>query len=169
MSKKTLGSHPSPEAPPEELVRDAKEARMRHDSAGADSPGRGVPAHVHDATRHARGSGDDTPSRDLDKVIVRLPDGMRDALKAVAAANNRSMNAEIVARLQDSMEWPRLVATAEASFASVGEALHTAETLVSQAVDLAEHYKTQAETATAKIEDMQAKLVRLRNVNREPG
>ncbi|EPE98448.1 Arc family DNA-binding protein [Rhizobium grahamii] len=43
-------------------------------------------------------------SRDLDKVIVRLPDGMRDQLKTMAAQNNRSMNAEIVARLAESLE-----------------------------------------------------------------
>lgn len=42
-------------------------------------------------------------SRDLDKVIVRLPDGMRDALKATASENNRSVNAEIVARLSASL------------------------------------------------------------------
>ncbi|WP_322997492.1 Arc family DNA-binding protein [Castellaniella sp.] len=44
----------------------------------------------------------ESPSRDLDKVIVRLPEGMRDRLKAAAADNNRSMNAEIVARLEGS-------------------------------------------------------------------
>jgi plasmid stability protein len=37
--------------------------------------------------------------QESDKFIVRLPDGMRDALKARAAGNNRSMNAEIVAIL----------------------------------------------------------------------
>lgn len=39
-----------------------------------------------------------------DKYIVRFPPGMRDRLKEAAAANNRSMNAEIVARLQKSLE-----------------------------------------------------------------
>ncbi len=34
-----------------------------------------------------------------DKFVVRLPDGMRDELKAAARENNRSMNAEIVSRL----------------------------------------------------------------------
>lgn len=42
----------------------------------------------------------DTVSRALDKVIVRLPDGMRDHLKDVAQLNKRSMNAEIVAQLE---------------------------------------------------------------------
>ncbi|NKB79107.1 Arc family DNA-binding protein [Ochrobactrum daejeonense] len=41
-----------------------------------------------------------SPAADLDKVIVRLPDGMRDQLKSEAKENNRSLNAEIVARLE---------------------------------------------------------------------
>lgn len=36
------------------------------------------------------------PSQLQDRFIVRLPDGMRDAIKASAKANHRSMNAEIV-------------------------------------------------------------------------
>lgn len=48
----------------------------------------------------------DTPSRSLDKVIVRLPDGMRDRIREAAENNNRSMNAEIVARLDASLNPP---------------------------------------------------------------
>jgi hypothetical protein len=33
-----------------------------------------------------------------------MPDGMRDRLKAAAAENNRSLNAEIVARLEKSLD-----------------------------------------------------------------
>lgn len=44
------------------------------------------------------------PSDTADKVLVRMPDGMRDNLKTAAKANNRTMNAEIVARLQQSFE-----------------------------------------------------------------
>ncbi|GAB1581724.1 Arc family DNA-binding protein [Phyllobacterium phragmitis] len=40
------------------------------------------------------------PSEEKDRFMVRLPDGMRDKLKAVADANKRTMNAEIVARLE---------------------------------------------------------------------
>lgn len=36
-----------------------------------------------------------------DKFMLRLPDGMRDRIKDAAAANNRSMNAEIVATLEE--------------------------------------------------------------------
>jgi len=42
----------------------------------------------------------DTPSRKLDQYIVRFPDGMRDQLKEAAKENNRSLNAEIIARLE---------------------------------------------------------------------
>lgn len=45
-----------------------------------------------------------SPAMALEKVIVRLPDGMRDLLKTSAEANNRSMNAEIVARLEASFQ-----------------------------------------------------------------
>lgn len=39
-----------------------------------------------------------------EKYIVRLPEGMRDRIAESAKANNRSMNAEIVARIQNSFE-----------------------------------------------------------------
>lgn len=37
-----------------------------------------------------------------DKFMLRLPDGMRDRIKDAAEKNNRSMNAEIVSRLENS-------------------------------------------------------------------
>lgn len=46
----------------------------------------------------------DTESRHADKYIIRFPDGMRDRLKEEARTNNRTLNAEIVARLQASFE-----------------------------------------------------------------
>ncbi len=39
-------------------------------------------------------------SRDANKFIVRLPDGMRDRIKEIAAENQRSMNAELVYQLK---------------------------------------------------------------------
>lgn len=41
--------------------------------------------------------------QDSDKFIIRFPAGMRNMLKARAAGNNRSMNAEIVAILGAAM------------------------------------------------------------------
>lgn len=46
------------------------------------------------------------PSRLAEQFVVRFPDGMRDRLKEAAHANGRSMNAEIVARLQQSLDAP---------------------------------------------------------------
>lgn len=45
------------------------------------------------------------PSQTQDKFVLRLPDGMRDRIKAAAEANNRSMNSEIVATLEE--KYPR--------------------------------------------------------------
>lgn len=41
-----------------------------------------------------------TVHRDSDQVLLRLPDGMRNALKRMATENDRSMNAQIVALLR---------------------------------------------------------------------
>ncbi|MGG3814202.1 Arc family DNA-binding protein [Methylorubrum rhodesianum] len=46
---------------------------------------------------------DPYPSETQDRFLLRMPDGMRDRLKAEAEANKRSMNAEIVARLEASL------------------------------------------------------------------
>lgn len=43
-------------------------------------------------------------TRESDRFIVRLPEGMRDQLSASAKESGRSMNAEVVARLQASYE-----------------------------------------------------------------
>lgn len=40
------------------------------------------------------------PSALADKFMLRLPDGMRERIASKAKANNRSMNAEIVATLE---------------------------------------------------------------------
>lgn len=44
------------------------------------------------------------PSESQDRYIVRFPDGMRDRIAEAAKANNRSMNSEIIARLEASFE-----------------------------------------------------------------
>lgn len=42
-------------------------------------------------------------SRTAEKFVVRLPDGVRDRIAAIASENRRSMNSEIVHRLEDSL------------------------------------------------------------------
>lgn len=43
-------------------------------------------------------------SRTADKFVVRLPNGMRDRIAEVARTQHRSMNSEIVARLESSLQ-----------------------------------------------------------------
>ncbi|WP_286788624.1 MULTISPECIES: Arc family DNA-binding protein [unclassified Pseudomonas] len=42
-------------------------------------------------------------SRTADKFVVRLPEGMRDHIADVARYHHRSMNSEIIARLEQSL------------------------------------------------------------------
>ncbi|WP_281930907.1 Arc family DNA-binding protein [Roseibium album] len=44
-------------------------------------------------------------AKDLDKVILRLPDGMRDRLKKLAAKNKMSMNELVVQVLENQFPW----------------------------------------------------------------
>lgn len=51
-------------------------------------------------------------SRNADKFVVRLPDGMREQITQLASQHHRSMNSEIVGRLEESIaaDDPRLAA-----------------------------------------------------------
>ena len=42
-------------------------------------------------------------SRTADKFVVRLPEGMRERISDVARDHHRSMNSEIIARLEQSL------------------------------------------------------------------
>lgn len=53
----------------------------------------------------------ETLAKDLDKFVLRLPDGLRDRIKAAAEMNNRSMNAEIVTTLEGA--YPRPISLEE--------------------------------------------------------
>ena len=43
-------------------------------------------------------------SRTADKFVVRLPEGMRDRIAEVARDQHRSMNSEIIPRLENSLQ-----------------------------------------------------------------
>jgi hypothetical protein len=43
-------------------------------------------------------------SRIADKFVVRLPDGMRERIAEVSKGNHRSMNSEIIARLERTLK-----------------------------------------------------------------
>ena len=42
-------------------------------------------------------------SREQDKFVIRLPDGLRPEIASVASRNQRSMNGEIINRLERSL------------------------------------------------------------------
>lgn len=46
----------------------------------------------------------DTPTRDQNKFIVRMPEGMRERLRREAEISGRSMNTEIIVRLEQSLD-----------------------------------------------------------------
>lgn len=50
------------------------------------------------------------PSDNVDKLLLRFPEGMRDRIKEAAEKSGRSMNAEVVTRLEFALEhdiWER--------------------------------------------------------------
>lgn len=49
-------------------------------------------------------------SHEKDKFVIRLPDGLRPAINAKAKANLRSMNNEIIHRIERSLELELLYA-----------------------------------------------------------
>lgn len=48
-------------------------------------------------------SSPETARQEVEKFVVRLPQGMRARIADVARANHRSMNSEIITRLEDSL------------------------------------------------------------------
>ena len=51
------------------------------------------------------------PSEMQERIIVRLPDGMRDRLAELAKSNNRSVNAEVVSCLEALLKGEAVNAT----------------------------------------------------------
>ncbi|WP_170930033.1 MULTISPECIES: Arc family DNA-binding protein [unclassified Pseudomonas] len=43
----------------------------------------------------------------VDRFVLRLPEGLRQTLKRIAKQNQRSLNAEIVSRMERSLAGPR--------------------------------------------------------------
>lgn len=66
-----------------------------------------------------------------DQYMLRLPDGMRERIKAAAEASNRSMNAEIVAALEEKYPAP----VAPPLWDALGKALDFLEGLTKQERD----------------------------------
>jgi hypothetical protein len=71
-----------------------------------------------------------TNSRDADKFVVRLPDGLRERIAAAAAGHLRSMNSEVVARLLESID-------ADANAQAGAVTVYLPELVASEIADLA--------------------------------
>lgn len=65
------------------------------------------------------------PSESLDKLMLRMPDGMRPRLKAMAALNRRSLNSEVIVHLERALA--SATATTGASFAGATPAVASDE------------------------------------------
>ena len=102
----------------------------------------------------------DFPSRGLDKFVLRLPDGMRDKIGVVARANKRTMNAEIVQRL-------------EASFSSTEEPLQVVNENTAEAEMILELKSFRAEFAefveTIGVPDFSNEGAAIREIRRMVG
>ncbi|WP_319568277.1 Arc family DNA-binding protein [Cohaesibacter marisflavi] len=101
----------------------------------------------------------DSPSRKLEQYIVRFPDGMRDRIKDAAKQNGRSMNAEIIHRLEGSLaiEYPGEEAEIEEILQMVEDA----------AVSLASEPKTKEEDVAmtiAALEDYEKREIKSREI-----
>lgn len=91
-------------------------------------------------------------NRESDRFMLRLPDGMRDRLKDEAAKNNRSMNAEIIARL-------------EASFAPEAPELASG---LAEAVSIIEQQKDIIDRQGAQIEKILSEIIETMSVRHSP-
>lgn len=67
-----------------------------------------------------------------DKYVVRFPDGMRDQLKQLASENGRSLNAEIIYRLQSTLEMDAYVPEINAHIETEDDAFNRVRSLLSE-------------------------------------
>jgi plasmid stability protein len=74
--------------------------------------------------------------RESDKIIVRLPEGMRHTLAKLAARNGRSMTAEVVAALAVHFEQERQSAAVRAQIQAPGQGSTDTKGLEDLVVDL---------------------------------
>jgi len=73
---------------------------------------------------HNSATSTETTRHEVEKFVVRLPLGMRARIAEVARTNHRSMNSEIITRLEDSLNGTSAV---EPSALPTAPALHVIE------------------------------------------
>lgn len=74
------------------------------------------------------------------KFLVRLPESMRNSIEAAAKAARRSMNSEIVARLERSFRGPPTIAEQAPTRAADGASQHPTS-LTPDELDLVHRYR----------------------------
>ena len=70
-------------------------------------------------------------NRDSDKFMLRLPDGMRDRIAQAAKSNGRSMNAEIIQKIEDAFALEKQVA----ELAIRSDTMHESLVRIAKAID----------------------------------
>lgn len=83
----------------------------------------------------------DFPSAKQDQFVVRFPDGMRDRIKAAAEENGRSMNAEIVERIEESFDFPQKEYRYRVEIAELSQASDSLAAEVSELTDEISRYQ----------------------------
>lgn len=95
------------------------------------------------------------PSQQQDKFVLRLPDGMRERIKEAAAANNRSMNAEIVATLEEKYPPPKAGSMTVTEWLELVEAALRPPTTGTRA-----HLEPESRDALLRVRDLLAEAVK---------
>jgi len=93
--------------------------------------------------------------RGSDQFVLRLPDGMRDRIKAAAERNNRSMNAEIVATLEVHFPEPTQLTELQRSLDAAIDQLYSAseEEIFLKKYEVIRHLQDLSEEVFRKIID----------------
>jgi len=97
------------------------------------------------------------PSEKLDQYMLRFPNGMRDKLKAIAAENGRSLNSEIVHRLQTTLDQDAEDAKRFTAFPrpmTIQESIESLRTLQVLLKDIGIQNDTVDEAAVEKLNDI---------------
>jgi hypothetical protein len=108
------------------------------------------------------------PSDLAEKFVLRLPDGMRDEIAKAAKANGRSMNSEIVARLQRSLATPQLKLNTSAKYKGISAGFrHGREVEAEETAPTSEISERLGEFSSEELEDVARVLETLRWIFRK--
>lgn len=134
-----------------------KEAKRSHDERqGMVQPAQRPPAWLLEQMQSERFGSGQVANKDMAQFLLRLPESMRDALKAAGIQNSRSLNSEILARLKDSFELSR--PDIEATIERMSDTSRLLMAIGDEATDLAMRWKMEAESQQARAEELQSRL-----------